>query len=270
MSKNFRTVWTFEGLPGVALFESMIEVERTMPAHIHRKDMFQLILSGGNEVTNEISGRKYRLTQGTVALCPSGMALSGRAVGHTLSLAVPSSSSSVCTSGQKASENKRATKNLLHILRDLVSEQQPEGQRVLFRQAQNYLGDLGLTTPDSKETEAWSQEDQRLRRVKACIENQYSQQIQLEDLAKQVGWHPHHLQKLFRKRFGITPRRLQNQLRSERALELLNSGLAAAEVAQTVGFYDQSHLIRVFRKFHGVSPGAMISRTSNPHSALSR
>lgn len=270
MGKSFRSVWTFEGLPGVVLYESMMDQERALPAHIHRKDIFQLILSGGNEVKNEISGQKYRLTQGTVSLCPSGMALSGRAVGHTLSLAVPSRGPEVRVSGQKANVNQRAVKSLSHLLRDLVQERQPETQRLLFKNAQTYLGSLGLVAPSTTLKETWSQEEQRLHHIKASIENGFSQQIQLKSLAGQVGWHPHYLQKLFRRRYGVTPRRLQNQLRSERALELLDSGLPAAEVAQMVGFCDQSHLIRVFRQFHGVSPGAMMSRTSNPLSALSR
>ncbi|HIB65439.1 MAG TPA: AraC family transcriptional regulator [Phycisphaerales bacterium] len=269
MSKDFRSVWTFQGLPGVVLYESMMDRERTLPAHIHRKDVFQLILSGDNEVKNEISGQKYRLRQGTISLCPSGMALSGRAVGHTLSLVVPSRGPEVRGSGQKANVNQRAVKSLSALLRDLVKERYPEAQRVLFQQAQAYLGNLGLAVPSPEIQPSRSQQEQRLHRIKTHIERDFSQQIQLESLAGQVGWHPHYMQKLFRKRYGITPRRLQSQLRSERALELLSSGQPAAEVAQAVGFCDQSHLIRVFRQFHGVSPGAMMSRTSNPLSALS-
>ena len=43
---------------------------------------------------------------------------------------------------------------------------------------------------------------------------------------------------------------------AERAQDLLRSGMTAAYTAAEVGFADQSHLTKVFRRIVGMSPGA--------------
>jgi AraC-like DNA-binding protein len=40
-----------------------------------------------------------------------------------------------------------------------------------------------------------------------------------------------------------------------KAKDLLLNGTPIAEAALEAGFFDQSHLNRVFKKFHGVTPG---------------
>ena len=54
---------------------------------------------------------------------------------------------------------------------------------------------------------------------------------------------------------GLTPHNWLIQLRLERAcllLRLPNQNLA--QVAANVGFYDQSHFNRAFRKWYGITP----------------
>jgi len=43
--------------------------------------------------------------------------------------------------------------------------------------------------------------------------------------------------------------------------ELENTHRPIAEIAQEAGFYDESHLGRVFRRRFGISPGAFRSRS---------
>ena len=45
-------------------------------------------------------------------------------------------------------------------------------------------------------------------------------------------------------------------IRHARAKELLQIGVLVAQVAQAVGFYDESQLHRHFRRIVGVTPGA--------------
>jgi AraC-like DNA-binding protein len=49
------------------------------------------------------------------------------------------------------------------------------------------------------------------------------------------------------------------QVRLRRAKCYLADGLSAAEVALAVGFFDQSHLVKLFRLHFGVTPGAFIA-----------
>lgn len=60
---------------------------------------------------------------------------------------------------------------------------------------------------------------------------------------------------MFRQSTGKSPYRFLIQQRIDRARELLlKQDLAIADVAISVGFYDQSHLSRHMKKLLGVSP----------------
>lgn len=60
----------------------------------------------------------------------------------------------------------------------------------------------------------------------------------------------------FARRFGLPPHAFQVHLRVERGRELLRRGFGAAEVAMMVGFADQSHFTRHFRRIWGITPAA--------------
>ncbi|TDV57752.1 AraC family transcriptional regulator [Actinophytocola oryzae] len=77
----------------------------------------------------------------------------------------------------------------------------------------------------------------------------------LGELAATVGTSRFALLRAFRARYGLPPHAYLNQLRVRRARVLLDDGVPAAEVAVAVGFADQSHLSRHFRRLVGLTPG---------------
>ncbi|WP_456832283.1 AraC family transcriptional regulator [Deinococcus sp. UYEF24] len=85
--------------------------------------------------------------------------------------------------------------------------------------------------------------------------------LTLSELAEQAGLPSLRLLRAFKAATGLPPHAYQTQLRVERARSLLTAGLPAAEVAFTVGFYDQSHLGRFFRETYGVTPGQYAAAT---------
>jgi AraC-like DNA-binding protein len=54
----------------------------------------------------------------------------------------------------------------------------------------------------------------------------------------------------------MSPYAYLTQIRVERAMALLQAGARVAAVAQRVGFTDQSHLTRKFKRFVGITPAA--------------
>ena len=76
----------------------------------------------------------------------------------------------------------------------------------------------------------------------------------LEELAAQVGLGPFALVRAFRAAYGLPPHAYLNQLRVDRARSLLAQGRRAGDVAAEVGFADQPHLTRHFRRHLGVPP----------------
>ncbi len=78
----------------------------------------------------------------------------------------------------------------------------------------------------------------------------------LEELALGLGIGPFALSRAFRAVHGLPPHAYLNQLRVDRARSLLASGRPVGEVAAEVGFADQPHLTRHFKRHLGVPPGA--------------
>ncbi|MFI0515656.1 helix-turn-helix domain-containing protein [Streptomyces sp. WSLK1-5] len=78
----------------------------------------------------------------------------------------------------------------------------------------------------------------------------------LADLATDLGMSRYQLLRAFRTTMGVPPYAWLAQYRVNRARCLLESGLKPAEVAGAVGFADQAHLTRWFRRVLGVTPAA--------------
>ncbi|GAA2617826.1 AraC family transcriptional regulator [Actinomadura fulvescens] len=88
----------------------------------------------------------------------------------------------------------------------------------------------------------------------------------LADLAADLGLSRYQLLRAFRDAEGMPPYAWLAQHRVARARALLDAGHRPAEAATLVGFADQAHLTRWFRRVLGVTPGAY--RNSVQDSAL--
>ena len=79
--------------------------------------------------------------------------------------------------------------------------------------------------------------------------------LTLDDLAREVGLSPWHLNRVFSRTVGLPPHAWRNQWRLAQAKRLLHGGMGPAETAASLGFADQSHLHRLFKRAFGVTPG---------------
>lgn len=109
-----------------------------------------------------------------------------------------------------------------------------------------------------------------VRRARAYLHDALADKITLDDLAAHATLDKFHLVRAFRAEVGLPPYEYLTYLRVSRARELLGRGVRVAEVAQTVGFCDESQLYRHFRRIVGVAPGAYArslapSRSSRQH-----
>ena len=87
------------------------------------------------------------------------------------------------------------------------------------------------------------------------IENNYSDQITVDDIARTAGVSRSWLHRCFVRRFGISPTAHLRRVRMEQAKYLLEStGLRISEVACSVGYADALYFSRVFSGYVGESP----------------
>lgn len=95
-----------------------------------------------------------------------------------------------------------------------------------------------------------------LARAFSFIEENLGENFTLDDLARAACISRFHFARMFRISTGESPMGFCLQRRVERAKELLIQGeTRISEIAHALGFFDQSHLSRTFRRLTGISPG---------------
>ncbi len=90
------------------------------------------------------------------------------------------------------------------------------------------------------------------------INDNLSRKVTLTQIAEVAHVSPYHFARLFKSTTGLSPHQYVIRRRVERAKTLLaDSDLTIAEVAEAVGFANQSHLAFHVRRLLGVSPKAL-------------
>jgi AraC family transcriptional regulator len=89
------------------------------------------------------------------------------------------------------------------------------------------------------------------------LHDRFAEHLSMSELAAEVGVHPVHLARLFRKALHTTPGAYQRRLRADWvARELRTTDVPIPVLAARAGFTDQSHLGRVFRSITSESPAS--------------
>ncbi|WP_462378818.1 AraC family transcriptional regulator [Pseudomonas sp. Marseille-QA0892] len=99
-------------------------------------------------------------------------------------------------------------------------------------------------------------------RAKERLSASLSDPPSLDALAAEVGLSAFHFSRVFRRTVGMPPYAWLCQRRLEQAKVLLRAGCLPLEVAALLGFSDQSHLTRQFKRAYGVAPGEYRSATA--------
>ena len=94
-----------------------------------------------------------------------------------------------------------------------------------------------------------------LNRACSFIAENLGERFTLDDLARQAGVSRFHFARLFRVSTGDSPMAYLLKSRIERAKQmLLQDDRPVCEIAAVLGFCDQSHLTRTFRRLTGLTP----------------
>jgi AraC-like DNA-binding protein len=86
------------------------------------------------------------------------------------------------------------------------------------------------------------------------INSKIDYNLTIEQLAKKAHLSKFHFQRKFKKNFGLTIGQLKQQEKTIEAKTLLENGKLSTDVAHELGFFDQSHFIKYFKKMWALTP----------------
>ncbi|QJW97881.1 hypothetical protein FTUN_5461 [Frigoriglobus tundricola] len=223
------------------------------PRHGHVDAFFCFVLDGTCE--ERFNGRCEILRPGSLIYHPAGFEHSNRwpEVGRCIHIEfVPTlcegidrsrlSAPVLQTGHSRAGHIARRIYDELHHL-DAVSGVAFEGLALLL------LAETVRYTGREKSVPHW------LKRVRDRLHEECVNVPPLKEIAADAGVHLTHLATSFRQHFGVTVGEFVRSRRIERSRSMLsNSDTPLSEVALLLGFSDQSHFCRTFKKWTGLSP----------------
>ncbi|MAM89526.1 MAG: AraC family transcriptional regulator [unclassified Hahellaceae] len=102
-----------------------------------------------------------------------------------------------------------------------------------------------------------------VRVAKDYMMSNLESRLSLDDLSTIVGLSKFHFVRSFRQQVGIAPVQYHMQLRLIEARRMLKAGLKPIDVMANLGFYDQSHFIKTFKKVMAITPELYLKTIAN-------
>ena len=132
------------------------------------------------------------------------------------------------------------------------------GEALSTALAVHLLREYGAAVPGPKKQYGGLPREKLVRAVE-YIQDQLATDLTVSRIAQAVYISPYHFTKLFKQSTGQTPHRYVVEARVRKAKELLSTGkFTISEAAYHVGFVDQSHLTRHFKRVFGLPPKRLL------------
>jgi AraC-like DNA-binding protein len=237
------------------------------PRHWHDELYLNAIVDGGGEL--DCVGGSQATRPGTLILIPSGevhadrkrecsfrcMFIEFSAVRATLEQFVAQSVPEI-NFRTELIQDKRTISNFLQLHHSLEADGSRLGPdaavAVFFHRLVSRHSTASL--PLARD----GNENFAVQRTRRFLDEHFAERVSLQDLAKLTGLSAFYLHRSFCRKIGMPPHAYQVQARITRALSLLRRGRSISDAASSVGFVDQSHFSRHFKRSTGVTPGQFV------------
>ena len=233
------------------------EAKSKMVPHSHEKSHFTVVLHGSYDEL--IGGRRTEHRSGSMLFYPAGRPHSQRFGddGSRSLIFVPPESCFDLLSKQGFDldcASHLPPGSVSHIVcRFLAESRRADVYSELT--LNGLLLELVATFGRIGENERHSESPLWLKQIRDLLEDEPGKRTTNEALAAQVGKHPVHLAKAFRKQFGETIGEFQRRLRLRKAETLLRRRhINLVEIAMECGFSSHAHFSRSFRCAFGMTP----------------
>jgi len=113
-----------------------------------------------------------------------------------------------------------------------------------------YIDFFSLFLDDKKEKIV----DERFKLLVNYINENYKENITLEELSKKYNLNPFYIIRLFKSQMSLTPKAYLLNVKINKAKEFLQNGYSIVDTALECGFVDQSHFHKNFLKIVATTP----------------
>jgi AraC-like DNA-binding protein len=276
MARDQAIIWHQPFLDGISFIRATY-VEHVFPRHTHEYFAIGVIEHGLQQFS--LGRQVYRTPPGGMFIVNPGEVHTGESAtryGFTYRTFYPSLTALECVS-QEIAERARPFPFFTQPVID-----DPELVRLFLHM--HHMLELSLST---LEAESWvhrglaqliirqapshssprplGYERQEVARVRAYLDEHFSEDINLRQLAMYVRLSPFYLNRVFRKEVGMPPYAYLENRRIQRAQSLLLAEYPIAEIAFQTGFASQSHFTTSFKRYLGVPPAQYARLRKNAH-----
>jgi AraC family transcriptional regulator len=236
------------------LVEKVHVAGETLPMHVHRQPFLTFVCAGGYR--ERAAGETTACGPGTLVVHPAGESHEDTFGDRSSRLVSIEPDRGALGERAWAALDRRAVLSgaaigrlMGSVRRELARDDELSGLAVLGLLLE--LSAEVLREPQRRSNRArppaWLREARRL------VLERFRESLRLGDLAAEVGVHPSHLAREFRRHFGTSIGELVRSARIEHAVaRMSHSAIPLADLAAECGFADQSHFTRCFRQAVGV------------------
>lgn len=97
-------------------------------------------------------------------------------------------------------------------------------------------------------------DEQKIEKICSYLDDNYAQNLCLDDLCKLFGYSKFYLLREFTKRRGVSPYSYLENVRINEAKKRLEAGSSIIDTSLETGFSHQSHFSNAFKKYMGMTP----------------